>query len=338
MKHGGDISLARMQFGATREDWLDLSTGIAPWPYPLPRLAPEVWQRLPQANDLEHLLAVARRCYGVADAATVIAAPGTQILIQLLPFMVAGPTRVRILGPTYSEHAASWRCTVPDTREVCALDELADADVIVITNPNNPDGRRLAPEDILALTSGAGAGNRLIIVDEAFADVLPEVSLAAHAGSDSIIILRSFGKFFGLAGLRLGFAIGSAGNMRVLERLLGPWAVSGPACTAGTTALGDTRWIATARRQYADHARRLDALLAARGLTVIGGTSLFRLASHQSAPNIHSELAQNGILTRRFDDHPTWLRFGLPGSDAAFARLDAALVRSTNHPSSRRCC
>ncbi len=332
MKHGGDISEASSAFGGSPDEWLDLSTGIAPHPYPLPELAAPVWQRLPQHEDLSLLLAAARTAYGVPARASIAAAPGTQLIIQMLPLCAPPTAAVRILGPTYSEHAISWRAHCADTRIVTTPADLVDGDVIVVTNPNNPDGRRFAREDLLALAGTTSGRTSMVIVDEAFADVAPEISVSPLCGAENLVILRSFGKFFGLAGVRLGFAIGHHDRIQPLEKLLGPWAVSGPACTIGTAALSDTAWISAARARYRTTARSLDALLIRHGIDVIGGTDLFRLVQSRAAAAIHTGLAARGILTRRFDDHPTWLRFGLPGTPDDFTRLDDALAAILEGP------
>lgn len=327
MKHGGDIAQASAIFGSECDGcWLDLSTGIAPRAYPVPPISAHAWQRLPQSAALSDLLAAAKHAYRVPHSAGIAAAPGTQMLIQLLPLLYRNVKRVRILGPTYSEHQICWQRHVADTEIAAALQDLDGSDAAVITNPNNPDGRIV---DTITLMERARQHTRdgtILIVDEAFADTAPEISIVPHAGEPGLIVLRSFGKFYGLAGLRLGFAIGHPSTIEELETALGPWAVSGPACEVAVKALWDTAWAAAARADYERQAARLDHLLERHGLESIGGTSLFRLARHSQAPALHDALARRGILSRKFEDCPTWLRFGLPGSDANFSRLDETLT------------
>jgi cobalamin biosynthetic protein CobC len=326
--HGGDLAAAEARYGRPAAGWLDLSTGINAVPYPAPAPAPEVWQRLPQPDAEAALLAAARQAYGVGSDMAVVAAPGTQALIQLLPALApAGP--VAVLSPTYSEHARVWRTAGREVREPGDLAGLAGAGAaaVVAVNPNNPDGRLVPPDALLAATADMRCAGGLLVVDEAFADVMPEISLCGRPAreSEGMVVLRSFGKFFGLAGVRLGFAIGPPSPVARLQALLGPWAVSGPAIAIGTTALSDGDWIAATRADLAARAARLDRILARAGLAVAGGTSLFRLVDSAQARAIQERLARAGIWTRAFPARPHWLRIGVPGGEAAFARLDAAL-------------
>jgi cobalamin biosynthetic protein CobC len=320
-EHGGEVDAAADQHDIPRDRWLDLSTGINPKPYPLPELAREYWHRLPDASLDVWLRENAANYYHVADPEQVVPAPGSQAIIQCLPRLLA-PTRVAIVTPTYREHVTWWSAAGHHVVEVRGPEEIAeDAGVVVIANPNNPDGRLFNPELLLGLS-----GKRLLIVDEAFADVAPNISLAAHTGRPNLIILRSFGKFFGLAGMRLGFALTGRSFAGPLRRALGPWAVSGPAAAIGAVALADDAWVRAARVRLTANTGRLDGLLMRAGLRIAGGTSLFRLVEHTSAQELYDLLARAAILVRRFADRPHWLRFGIPGDDQAFQRLGQALT------------
>ncbi len=320
-EHGGRLDAARQRWGRRAGDWLELSTGINPEPFPLPPLDLGLWTRLPdQALDAA-LRDAAAAAYGVPGRDWIVAAPGSQALIQWLPWLV-GRTQVAILGPTYNEHAPAWMAAGHDVREVTDLDSVPPAaSVAVAVNPNNPDGRLIDPDRLTAM-----AEHRLVVVDEAFADVAPEISVAAHVDRRDIIVLRSLGKFFGLAGLRLGFAIAGRARADRIRSALGPWAVSGPATDVGRQALLDDRWQAATRRHLAAAAADLDKLLVAAGLSVSGGTNLFRLVRTQRAQEVYEGLGQHGVLVRSFARHPTWLRFGLPPS-TGFSRLEHALER-----------
>ncbi|MEI7609198.1 MAG: threonine-phosphate decarboxylase CobD [Rhodospirillaceae bacterium] len=316
--HGGNLGAARLRFPDAPDPWIDLSTGINPWPYPLPELEPDVWRRLPEEAALRELTAAAAHHYGAPGPEHVASAPGSQALIQMLP-RLRPPGRVRVIGPTYAEHALAW------TAAGHRLDDAADADVTVLVNPNNPDGRRLAPCAILAMAREAAGRGGWLVVDEAFADVAPEISVAAQAGARGLIVLRSFGKFFGLAGLRLGFALAEPGLAARLREAFGPWAVNGLAVAVAMAAFADTAWTAATRTRLAEATDRLDALLGERGLVVTGGTSLYRLAAHPEAQAIFDRLGRAGILVRRFEIEPGWLRFGLPADDTEWRRLEGAL-------------
>lgn len=325
--HGGDLGRARALFPEAPEPWIDLSTGINPIPYPLPALPLSLWQRLPAGEDEAALLTAARNAYRVPAKAGIVAAPGTQILIDLLPRVVpnlvrAGP--VAVLGPTYAEHALAWRkmgATVVDATTPAETDEAA---TVVVVNPNNPDGRLLSVSDLTALAARCAARGGLLVVDEAFCDFTPAASLVP-ALPPATLVLRSFGKTYGLAGVRLGFAIGEAAVVNALREAMGPWAVAGPALAIGAQALADADWLARTGAARAADAARLDALLAPRG-EIIGGTALFRLLATPDAPALFAHLGRRGLYVRRFQADPTRLRFGLPGDAPGWARLEAALA------------
>lgn len=324
MIHGGDLSEASARYGAPAGGWLDLSTGINPKPFPLPELPPDCLARLPDKAAAAGLEDAARAAYGVPDGAEIAAAPGTQALIQVAPRLLA-PSPVAIPGPTYSEHARAWASAGHEP-----VEDVSTAKVVVLVNPNNPDGARRSRQALTDLAEELGARGGLLVIDEAFADAHPEVSFVAEAHRPAVLVLRSFGKFFGLAGLRLGFAVGSPLTVRRLRDLLGPWAVSGPAIEAGRLALSDRDWIARNRVALRDAADRLDQVLTSHGLEVVGGTSLFRLVRTETAHALHDGLARQGIWTRVFAHTPDWLRLGLPAGEPELRRLDAALSSLLN--------
>lgn len=314
--HGGDLGDVRRRHPDAPQPWIDLSTGINALPYPVADLPADAWSRLPSHEAERTLIDAAARRYR-CPAGQLVAAPGTQALIQILPRLVPR-SRVAIVGPTYAEHEHNWRRHGHDVAVVAHVDA-ADADVVVVVNPDNPTGRLLPTQAL------RGSAARLLIVDEAFIDLLPtEFSLAGDVPRNAIV-LRSFGKTYGLAGLRLGFAIASATIAQRLRDELGPWAVSGPALAIGATALADDAWLQETRARLAGDALRLDALLVSARFAILGGTPLFRLASHPEAQKRAEDLARQGIHVRAFDHQPTWLRFGLPRGDDEFRRLSAAL-------------
>ena len=325
--HGGALDEARRRYPLAPEPWIDLSTGINPVAYPLPVIPSEAWTRLPYKHEERELRRVAAVRYGSADAESVIAAPGTQALIQIIPRLF-GPSRVAVLGPTYAEHGIAWKRGGHEVSEVESLDETATADVVVVVNPNNPTGRVIQASSLAKKAEALADRGGLLLVDEAFMDVLdPSVSVIRTL-PPATIVLRSFGKIYGLAGLRLGFAVANGIMAARLRGLLGPWAVSGPAIAIGQAALSDDVWLAQARRRLSLGAQRLDAMLACAGCEVLGGTTLFRLAAHPFAQEIGDTLAHYGVLVRSFSHAPTWLRFSIPGTEAAWLRLREALAAS----------
>lgn len=324
--HGGNLAAASARFGEPIAGWLDLSTGINPFSYPLPPLDMASWTRLPDAAAEAALIAAARRRYK-ASRAEIVAAAGSQTLIQRLADW-RPPGRIAVVSPAYAEHARCWAAA---GHEVVAFDgrELPrGADVCIVVNPNNPDGRVVGRGVLASFYERLAVRGGLLIVDEAFADVAPEISIADWAGQPGLVVLRSFGKFFGLAGVRLGFALTDRRIAARLGEALGPWAVSGPALEIGRRALIDDEWSVAMRRRLKESARRLDAMLAERGLRVRGGTDLFRLVETADAARLHAALAGDGVWTRVFDEHPDWMRIGLPGGEAAIARLALALERA----------
>jgi cobalamin biosynthetic protein CobC len=312
--HGGDLSEVIQHFPHAPRPWIDLSTGINPVPYPVAPPSEAAWNRLPSRAAEEALQEAAMARYGVPDRRMIVAAPGTQALIQVLPRLLP-PSRVAIVGPTYEEHQVSWRRAGHEVHIVSALEE---SDVVVVVNPNNPSGRLVSPRELARIFG-------FLVVDEAFIDFLPrEMSFAGQLRSRAVV-LRSFGKTYGLPGLRLGFAIAPPDLAARIRAELGPWAVSGAALEVGRQALRDGAWLRTARERLVADSARLDGLLRAAGFELLGGTLLFRLVRHPSAAAFVQRLGQHGIHVRAFPGAPEQLRFGLPANDPAFRRLAAAL-------------
>lgn len=276
---------------------------------------------MPEAGALHALEVAAARRYLCQEPSLTVAAPGTQAIIQALPALFATQD-VRLLGPSYGEFARVFAHAGIEVRVCGAMDELAGAGLAIVVNPNNPDGRLAAPRDLAALSETVGG----LVADESFMDTMPRGdSLIPHGLGARTLVLRSFGKFYGLAGLRLGFAVTSPALACALRIKLGPWAVGGPALAIGTRALLDDAWPEATRQRLAPAAERLDSLLRAAGFDIRGGTLLFRLARHAGAARVFQRLGDAGILARPFARDTSLLRFGLPESENAFARLARAL-------------
>ena len=324
--HGGRLSLLRQQYPQAPEPPIDLSTGISPFPYPVPPVPETAYTRLPETVHIRELKEAAAAAYGAQDPALVAVAPGTQILISSLPrILPAG--RVAIRSPTYGEFAAAWEAAGASVVESDDAGVLEEGEVAILCNPNNPDGRGVDPETLRELQARRALSGGRMIVDEAFAEfseaglsVVPAVPLPG------LIVLRSFGKAYGLAGLRLGFLIAEPDIVKRVEDGLGPWPVSGIAIHIAVAALRDEAWREETAERLARAGERLDSLLAAHGLAAVGKTSLFRLVRHRDAPAIAAALGRAGILVRDFPERPDWLRFGLPPDEAAWTRLEAALA------------
>ena len=310
MWHGGQTGAAAQLYPAAPRPWLDLSTGISPWAWPMPAIAPLLWQTLPSREALEQLEVAAARMFGVNDAEQIAAVPGSDLAIRLLAKQLPAE-HVAIVGHSYAGYRAAW----PEARTL-PFDMARHADLMICANPNTPDGALVEPREIRQLRGPC-------IVDEAFADAMPEVSILPDR--NGAIVLRSFGKFFGLAGVRLGFVVANKPVIRELRRQLGDWPVSGPAIAIGTAAYCDSTWHGLQRRRLAQGSARLAALLLEHGLQDAGGTTNFRLCHAPDATSLFTHLCRAGILVRPFVDRPDQLRLGIPGTDADWARLDTAL-------------
>ena len=322
--HGGALEVARRLAPNAPKPWIDLSTGINPHAYPLPDLEPESWTRLPESGALAKLEAVAARRYGAA-AGSVVAGPGSQALIQALSRILPDEA-IGALGPTYSGFASGFGATGARFVEVNQLEELDGFDVAIVVNPNNPDGRFTPRAALLDLHERLAGRGGTLIVDEAFADFDAESeSLAPMLPTNRVVVLRSFGKAYGLAGLRLGFALAPPDIIASLRAALGPWPVSGPAIAIGVRALADSDWLEATRARLGQEAARLDLLLQNAGWRIIGGTSLFRLAARADARAAFEQLLAAGILARPFADAPDRVRFGIPADETAWERLATAL-------------
>lgn len=316
--HGGGLDAAIATYGGTRDEWLDLSTGINPVPYPVGEISVQAWTALPDQHAKDQLLAAARSFWRVPEGVGIVAAPGTSALIVRMPDLTQA-NRVHIPGPTYNEHAAAFRLagTLNENEP--------DAPVAVYVHPNNPDGRMWSADTV------TDKERNLVIVDESFCDVTPSQSHVPLTPQGGLIILKSFGKFWGLAGLRLGFAIGTPHHLSRpgwgeedpidLAEQLGPWAVSGPALEIGTRALHDHAWANATRARLAADASRLDALV---GWPVVGGTDLFRTYEVRDAVAMQEQLAAHHVWSRIFPYSKTWIRLGLPAPDR-WDQLKAAL-------------
>lgn len=326
LDHGGRLRAAARRYGIPLDRWLDLSTGISPWSWPVPPVPESVYRRLPEDDD--GLVAVARTWAGAPESAACVPLAGSQAAIQALPALRSS-ARVGVPAPGYAEHAHAWRMA---GHEVIALKpgEVAAAldrlDVLVWIQPNNPTGEAVDRETLADWRARLAARGGWLLVDEAFVEASPVASAVPLAGEGGLIVLRSVGKFFGLAGLRGGFAFGPPTLMEALQEWLGPWTVTGPTRWLLTQALGDTDWQQAQRQRLAQQAEALRACLSTRGFSIQGGSDLFVTVDCPQAEAVQDALARDGILVRRFDD-PPMLRFGLPGSDSERERLAAAIDR-----------
>lgn len=323
--HGGDLDWAKKNYGSEGPKWIDISTGINPGPYPIPILPEAVWTRLPETAQENGLLAAAQKYYSVPEISSIVACPGTQSALQLIPSLKAQST-VAILSPTYAEHANCWKNAGHEVLEVASLSQIPEnADVVVIVSPNNPTGRIADSVQLIDLQKNLSTKEGWLIVDEAFMDMTPARSFVSHLNSKNTLILKSFGKFFGLAGVRLGFVIGDPTIVSEINSRLGPWAVSGIAAYIGKIAFEDSNWCVSTREKLNFDCLRLRDLLGRTKLKIVGGTDLFTLVTSPHASSLFGHLCRHRILVRPFPERPSHLRFGLPAGTENWQRLDDAL-------------
>ena len=336
-EHGGDLATATARFGRPAEGWLDLSTGISPHPYPLPEPSAAAWHRLPEPDGLE---AIAARYYAAPEPLPV---PGSQAAIGLLPALWPA-SRVAIPEPEYAEHAAAWRRwghrveRIAPQRLAAGPDADTPWEVLVLSHPNNPTGAGYPLATLRTWRDHLASRGGCLIADEAFADAEPAASLAPETGEAGLIVLRSLGKFFGLAGARVGFVLAAPPIRERLAAVLGPWPLAGPARQAAAGALADLPWQQAQRARLAQARAALAEALSEAGLPPSGGTALFQWVPCSAPRALQEALAHHGIWIRAFDD-PPGVRLGLPGAPTDWQRLDRglrALGRATGHATRRR--
>ena len=308
--HGGGVDAAVAKWGGRRSEWIDLSTGINPVPYPVGDISSIAWNTLPDSGAMQRLIDAARQFWNVPEGAEILPANGASALISRMPNLSHRPDTY-IPTPTYNEHAAAF-----EAAGKLGHGDAAQAANHVYVHPNNPDGK-LWPSDVIG-------GRPLTVIDESFCDVWPEQSHIARATDEGIVILKSFGKFWGLAGLRLGFMIAAPSFIDRMKALQEPWSVNGPALEIGARALQDTDWAVETRFRLNDDAIRLDDLMLRKGAKLVGGTPLFRLYDVDDATKWQNRLAENHVWSRIFPYSKTWIRLGLPTPNQ-WDHLEAAL-------------
>lgn len=354
--HGGALNAAAEYFTIPREQWLDISTGINPTSWPVPEVPARVWQRLPEEQSsnegleqaaLGHYLNSRKlnnennQTESPVTVNNILPCAGSQQAIRLLPFLYAASqhgrkteAKVWVTSGSYAEHGIAWE---EQGHRVCkvACDKISElltqqpVDVLILLNPDNPSGHRWPAEQLLKWWSILHRRGGWLIVDEAFMDMTPEHSIAGDVEREGLFVLRSIGKFFGLAGLRLGFVLAAEKNIQRLNKMLGPWVVSHPAQYLGRLALQDEAWINKQRYELAQQSLRLASLLELHIRCQCDGTDLFQTVYHKNSESLFNQLARQGILVRFLPETSkasTGLRFGLPSADEeSWQRLDKAL-------------
>lgn len=325
LEHGGQLLASATRYGIPAAEWLDLSTGINPTLFIPPAIPLTTWQQLPQQQD--GLLQAAASYYGSIHLLPVA---GSQAAIQLLP-RLRKHCKIGVLHPAYTEHAHAWRCTGHEVIELTPFEiesTIDRLDVLVLIQPNNPTGEIFPFEKMCDWHARLYAREGWLIVDEAFIEATTQTSMIQADMPPGLIVLRSLGKFFGLAGARVGFVFAHDELLARIQELSGPWNVSGPSRFVAQAALQDSAWQSATRARLQQNGARLAQLLQQVKLNPDGGCGLFQWVKTDRAEAIHQQLAQRGILTRLFTQ-PLSLRFGLPGDEGEWQRLETTLMKIT---------
>ncbi|MDH5396255.1 MAG: threonine-phosphate decarboxylase CobD [Gammaproteobacteria bacterium] len=329
LSHGGNVLAMAKKYQRPAEQWLDLSTGLNPKGWSVPAVPEHIWQALPQEED--ELQNAACEYYGCEYCLPVA---GSQAAIKTLPEL-RNRSKVGIVSPTYAEHENAW---VKAGHHVSQIklnnieNELAALDVLVVINPNNPTGDMIATATLLSWHQQLSKKGGWLIVDEAFMDVTPQHSLLSKGILPGLIVLRSLGKFFGLAGLRCGFVITHEDLLQRLADKIGPWTVTGPTRYVAIRALKDKTWQSYTRDRLLVEGEKLSQLLNTYGLKTTG-TALFQWTTHVESKTVFEIFAQQGILLRYFEESVIMersLRFGLPENESQWQRLTTALILLEN--------
>jgi cobalamin biosynthetic protein CobC len=323
IEHGGNLAKAIEIFGGHPSEWMDISTGISPFSAPLPQFDLDVWRRLPESRSVVELEALVQDFYGASLSCRAVA--GSQFVINLLPKILTG--KVGIVEPCYGEYANAFAKDGLEYVSLKTIEDCAGVTSVILANPNNPDGCICSSEALLQLAKVLGERGGYLVVDEAFADAEPNVSLLGQLETiDNIIVLRSFGKFFGLAGLRLGFVFASEKVLAKLDVYRGPWSVTGPAIAVAQSVLKTPNISQVLTKRIHHRCREMEQAFVEAKADIIGGTSLFFLIQHKDADSLHHHLQTKHILSRKFDYNTTWLRLGLTQNSDEDKRLSEALL------------
>lgn len=330
--HGGRLRQAAQQYQIPLSEWLDLSTGVSPYSYPIPVIPDAVWNRLPEEEDGLHQAAS-----NYYQHTNLLPVAGSQAAIQVLPKVLSQSLTIqRVLLPEvgYKEHQHAWQVLQQDATHPIEFDvyqhqpsesQLTSADVLVVINPNNPAATLHSGKTLLSWRAQM-RDDAILIIDEAFIDVTPHESVLPLLPTPipaNTVILRSVGKFFGLAGARVGFCFASPKHLALMTQVLGPWTLSGPSRYVVQHALSNTQWHSHTRTALLDQSQRMHTLLN-RYFTKVMPQVLFQRVELCDAAYWHQALAQQGVFTRLCDEKDA-LRFGLPHQESDWQKLESAL-------------
>ncbi|MCW8329132.1 aminotransferase class I/II-fold pyridoxal phosphate-dependent enzyme [Photobacterium sp. SDRW27] len=335
VKHGGNLLAMAGKYGSDPAEWIDLSTGVSPFTYPVGDIPLAAWNQLPQEND--GLEQAAANYYNASVEPVVVA--GSQAAIKALPEVMTeklGRTgTVALPSVGYKEHQHAWGnyrkdgcCWQIEFYDgLPSKEQVATCDVVLVINPNNPTGKLSRKEELTDLYVDLAKRKATLIIDEAFIDCTPNESmLSPNKDMGNLVVLRSVGKFFGLAGARVGFVFAEQAIKDSLSNLIGPWTVTGPSRSVVKQALSDSAWQSSARVLIHNNSIRLSRLIAERLTARTSGTDLFITAFLYDATFCYDFLCREKVLTRLCDEKNA-LRFGLPADEKQWQHLAVALEK-----------
>ena len=322
-KHGGDLSDA-VRVNRKIKKWIDLSTGINPNAYNDFNIDKTVYSHLPSGNQLAELMSIARGYYNLNQEIKICAYQGAQGVINILPNIVNKNIHdtIQILTPTYTEHYRVWNDHGFKIRLVTNIENELDPSIpFVLVNPNNPDGKLFQPKYLEELWERIRKAGGFLILDESFMDGTPDMSFRFDNCRDNVIVIRSFGKFFGLPGLRLGFVYGDNHYINKVSSLVGPWPISSSSLLIARKAMLDTVWISATITDLKMKSTALSNFLHDQKLKTVGDCYFFKTIELDNASQMHKALANHGIWTRIFNYNQKWLRMGLTKNKFEFEYL-----------------
>jgi cobalamin biosynthetic protein CobC len=338
--HGGQLNNVAKLFKRPLNEWLDLSTGISPISYPIPSIPQIIWQQLPQTSN--GLIEAAKRYYGTGN---IITTSGSQAVIARLPSLYLNytkrlPNKIDVWLPVvgYKEHERSWHDAGFNIKRYQNLPTFKDLKlnaIVVVINPNNPTGELHQQHTLKALLKTVESLSGWLIIDEAFMDVItPNQTLIDLSTNKHLFVLRSIGKFFGLAGIRIGFLSAHSMWLLKLQQLSSPWEVNGPAQFIAEQALKDHTWQSAQRKTLIALSIKLEMLLTETFADStnnclknieVSGCGLFKTLVHPQATEIYQKFCHQGLYVRLCDENNA-LRFGIP-DQKQYKTLEKLLVQ-----------
>ena len=311
--HGGNLNLLAAEAGIAPQAMLDFSASINPLGMP-PTAREAIIAGIEQLGHYpdplaEELVAAIAEAYNL-DSELLLAGNGSTELLYLA-LRVLRPGRVLLTAPGFSEYeraaalaGARIKWLRLKRQEDFRIDParfaaaMAGCDLALLCNPNNPTSQAISRREAVAIAAAAKSCRCRLLLDEAFADFCPEISLLGHYHNSHLLILRSLTKFYALPGLRLGFLL-LPRHLR--PRFLAhkePWSVNTLAIKAAVAALADRRFAERSRELIAAERPRLAAGLSGLVKRVYPAAANYLLLESEHARQLRTDLLARGIALR----------------------------------------